>query len=227
MVFVRIRQNNQWKDIRPKIYHNKKWQEAKTRIRQNGKWVDLVPPYVPTQRQTTWSATWTGGYWSEVHNNVLKPWTAVWSPDYPVQGSYNPFHDTWDWGNEGGMIGFDDGNIRWMLSGARIDKVEVYLYSEHWAYQNGGQAVIGTHNHRGGRPGRFSEANHGVARARYTTRKQGQWITLPNWVGDNFKNNLLSGITVKADGTNIFQYGVFARARDGWKAPKLRITYTK
>ena len=124
------------------------------------------------------------------------------------------------------MAGFDDANIRATLAGARIERVELYLHSLHWAYMSGGTAVIGLHNARGWQE-RFSEVNHGVARVRYYRRDQGQWITLPNWVGDNLRDNLITGITTNADNNSLWQYGIFAGVGDSWKRPKLRITYWK
>lgn len=188
------------------------------------------------RRTHTWNATWSQSYWSNnvrngAYNNKHKgEWRVSWGPNRPVQGSY--YHpreywvDNWDYGNEGGMIGFDDGNMRWELSGSRIIRVQLYLHSLHSWYWNGGEAVVGTHNCRGWQ-GWFNERDHGIARRRYTTRDQGQWIDLPTWVGDGLRDNWLSGITTKADGNAGRQYMVFGGSGDGWKAPKLCITYDK
>lgn len=226
---VKFRKNGQWVD--GKVYYRKngQWVKGKVNFRKNGQWVGEEPPkpaYVPSQHTKVWDATWTAGYWSW---GAAKGWSAKVSPNKPIQGCYvtDPARawDQYDRGDEGGMIGFDDGDIRRTLSGARIDRIEVYLYAEHWYYYNGGTAIIGTHN-AGGWQSHFSEANHGVVR-RAMGRQQGMWIQLPNWVGDNFKNNLLKGITVKAGTTNHSYYGYFSGTNDGNRKPKLRITYTK
>lgn len=236
MVFARIRKGGKWEDIRPKVYSGGKWVDAHTRVRVNGQWVDLEKPkseskpaYVPQVHVGTWWATWSEGYWGRHQNFVSHAhYNSKINRNYPVQGNYVPSSDSflgWD-GIEGGMIGFDDGNIRSALKGAKINKIEIYLVSYHWYNWSGGTAVIGTHNTRGWTD-RFQESNHGVARQRYTSRVQGHWITLPNWVGDNFRDNLLSGITVYADNTSKDQYGYFAGSLSGGDAPRLRITYTK
>ena len=202
-----------------RIWDGHDWQHGKARSWDGHNWINLLEE----RHVTTWDATWTQGYWSwnesKGHQGYL-----VWDGNYPLQGSYQPFMDRWDLGNAHGMIGFDDAGIRNALNGARIERVEVFLFYEHWGYYAGGQAVVGTHNARGWQS-RFSEANHGVVRARYYGRHTGQWLTLPNWVGDNFRDNLLSGITLSADGTSLWQYGVAAGTNQGWKKPKLRITY--
>lgn len=203
-----------------RMYDGHNWQPGKMRLYDGRNWITALE----SRHVTTWEATWTQGYWSWGNAKGNERWL-VWSGNYPLQGCYQPFYDKYDRGNAGGMIGFDDGNIRQALAGARIEKVEVFLYYEHWAYDAGGEAVVGTHNGRGWQ-GRFSEANHGVCHARYYGRHTGQWLTLPNWVGDNFRDNLLSGITVHADNNNLWQYGVVAGTNCGWKKPKLRITYS-
>lgn len=225
---VKFRKNGQWVD--GKVYYRKngQWVKGKVNFRKNGQWVGEEPPkpaYVPSQHTKVWDATWTAGYWSSVHGNVAKGWSALVSPNKPVQGCYRPYHDSYDWGSEGGMIGFDDGDIRRTLSGARIDRIEVYLYAEHWMYFSGGTAVIGTHNASGWQS-HFSEANHSVA-TRAMGRHQGMWIQLPNWVGDNFRDNKLKGITTQPNNTNGVYYGYFSGTNDGDRKPKLRITYTK
>lgn len=230
MVFARIRKNGKWEDIRPKVYSGGKWVDAHTRVRVNGKWVELEkpkPPYVPQVHVGTWGATWTGGYWSSVHNNALKYNTAVWGPSWLSSGCYSPDHDYFDPGIESGMAGFDDGNIRWVLQGASIEKVELYLYAKHSYFWAGGTAVIGVHNARGGRPHNWWENAHGVARARYSGRGQGQWITLPNWVGNDLRDNKITGITTHADNKNHDQYMIFSGTNEWNNRPQLRITYKK
>lgn len=202
-----------------RMYDGHNWQPGKMRLYDGHNWINALE----SRHVTTWEATWSQGYWSWGAPKGNQGYL-LWKGNHPLQGCYQPFYDRYDRGNAGGMIGFDDANIRAQLAGARIEKVEFYAYYEHWAYYAGGEAVIGTHNNRGW-AGRFWESNHGVARARYYGRHQGQWITLPNWVGDNFRDNKLCGITIHADNNNLWQYGVMAGTNDGWKKPKLRITY--
>ena len=231
MVFARIRKGGKWEDVHPKVYSGGKWVDAHTRVRVNGKWVELEkpkPPYVPQVHVGTWWATWSEGYWGWRQNNVAHThYNSLVEHTRLTQGNYEPFHDQFlrD-GREGGMFGIDDGNLRATLKGANIKKVEVYLHSLHWAYQNGGEAVVGAHNARGWQ-NQFSEVHHGLAHVRYTARNQGQWITLPTWVGNDLRDNKLAGITVYSDNTNLWQYGYFAGMNDGGLRPRIRITYEK
>lgn len=234
MVFARIRKGGKWEDIRPKVYSGGKWVDAHTRVRVNEQWVDLEEPksetkpaYVPQKRVATWGATWTGGYWSANIGNRLKYNTAKWGPVWLSQGVYSPDHDQFDRGIESGMVGFDDGNIRATLGGAKIVKVELYLHLKHCWYSNGTTAVIGVHNARGGRPSTWWETSHGVARARYYGIESGQWITLPNWVGNDLRDNKITGITTHADNYDHWQYAIFY-GTNAWNIrPQLRITYEK
>lgn len=203
-----------------RMWNGSSWQRPKARIWNGHDWVEcLEERHVDVFTTTGCQAYWSWGQ--------AKGWNALVSPHRPTQGCYIPYHDWYDKGDERSMINFDDGYIRNVLSGARIEKVEVYLYMMHSMYYSGGEAVIGTHNARGWQS-RYQEANFGVARARYYQRGQGQWIQLPNWVGDNFRDNLLSGLTVRAGDTSGYRYLWFAGSDDAdWAKPKLRITYWK
>lgn len=205
-----------------RIWDGGNWQHGKARAWDGHNWINLLEE----RHVTTWEATNSCGYWGADHGRLShNHYNSLWKANHPLQGNYRPYHDGFNNQAEGGMIWFDDGNIRAQLAGARIERVEVFLYAVHSAYYNGGEAVIGTHNARGYRD-RFEEANHSVATARFWGRNQGQWITLPNWVGDNFRDNLLSGITTFGN-ASLWQYIVYAGSNDGWKKPKLRITYVK
>lgn len=214
-----------WEDkhANARIYDgNGGWHMAKTRLWDGHNWI-LVSE---ERHEKVWNATWTQAYWSSKHGFQAKARGWDWRKyNYLYQGNYSPFTDRWDWGDQGGMIGFDDGNIRWELSGARIEAVYVYLYAYHWAWYAGGTARIGTHNASGWQS-RFQEAN-GVVAERNMRRNEGAWIQLPNWVGDNLRDNKLKGLTTHAHTNNNHYYGYFAGANAGWQAPKLKIVYWK
>ena len=219
---INLYDGQNWKKVggsNVRVYDGQNWQNGQMRIYDGQNWSGSLE----SRHVATWEATWTQGYWSWGKAKGNEKYL-VWSGNYPLQGCYQPFYDRYDKGNAGGMIGFDDGNIRSTLSGARIEKVEVYLHYVHWAYKSGGEAVVGTHNCRGWQE-YFWENDHAVCRARYYGRDKGAWLTLPNWVGDNLRDNKLSGITIHADNNNLWQYGVVAGTNCGWKKPKLRITY--
>lgn len=207
-----------------RVWDGHNWSRPHVRLWDGQRWVEGLEE----RRVTTWEATWTNGYWSgEMHGNIAKTGGGyAWGSNTLAQGSYSPYHDHWDWGNEGGMAGFDDGNMRWELAGARIEKVELYLHSKWWGYGSGGEAVIGTHNARGWQK-YFQERDHGVVRQRFYWRGQDMWMQMPNWVGEGLRDNWLAGITTKADNPNLWQYGIFSGTNDGWQKPKIRITYWK
>lgn len=206
-----------------RMWNGSSWQRPKARIWDGHDWVECLEE----RHVDTVDAIQTEGFWSDWHNNIVKThYTPMWDWNHLVAGSYNPYHDRWDGGNEGGMAFWDLGYIQGLLRGARIEKVELFLYADHFGYYSGGEAVVGVHNARGWQE-YFSETTHGVARARYYGRNTSQWIQLPNWVGDGFRDNWIAGITTKADSPNLWQYGVFAGTNEGWKKPKLRFTYWK
>lgn len=222
---LKLFDGNNWVDrhANVKIFDGHNWQYSKAKVRlwDGRNWV-LVSE---ERHETTWNATWSRGYWSDIHGNSAKQPGSLVSYRRPVQGNYSPFHDSWDWGDEGGMIGFDDGNIRSQLSGARIESVWVYLYSLHWYYYSGGEARIGTHN-SSNQPNNFYESNSIVAK-KFMKAGNGYWVQLPNWVGDNFRDGKLRGITVKAHSRDGYYYGYFAGAGEGGRTPKLKIAYWK
>lgn len=229
MAGIRLFDGSKWVTVggdKSRVWDGYKWVSGKSRLWDGYHW-----QLITGQRKVAvFDAVNSGGYWSEKHGNLShNHYNSLWKPNYPVQGSYDPYHDRWESGNysEGGMIYFNDGAIRNELQGAKIEKVEVYLFAVWSGFNNGGQAVIGCHNFRGNWSDKFQEINHGVAKARFYKRNQGQWITLPNWVGDNFRDNKLAGITTKGDGGQLWQYLVYAGSNYGWQKPKLRFTYTK
>lgn len=221
---IKLWDGSKWvqKNDAVRIWNGNSWQKAKVKLwTAQGEGFRTVSE---TRYQKTWEATWTQGYWG---SGASKPNYRLSVANRLMQGRYGePWSQEWEGGIQGGMMGFDDNDIRNSLSGAAIEKVELYLHSQHWWYYAGGTAIIGCHNARGWQ-GWFQEINYNVARQRYTTRDQGFWITLPNWVGDNFRDNKLAGITTHANSSDPWYYGYFHGTNDGWKKPKLRITYRK
>lgn len=207
------------------MWNGSGWVKGRVRIFDGDKWHDI--PGLQKTYTTTWEATWSEGYWGSDHSNIAHThYNSLWRHDRLAQGDYQPFHDNFNKSIEHGMVGFDDANMRSQLAGSTILKTELYLHSLHWAYTSGGLAVIGTHNARGWQE-YFSENWHGIIRVNYYKRDQGQWITLPNWVGEYIRDNKVAGITTSADNGSLKEYGIFAGLWDGWKKPKIRITYRK
>lgn len=228
MPFVKYRgANGEWIKLgggNVRVSNGHTWIPPRARIWDGHNWINCLEE----KHVDEFVATNSGGYWGSDHGNVShNHFNSLWAPNYPLQGNYRPYHDRFSNNGQHGMIYFNDQDIRNHLAGARIERVELFLYAVHSAYFNGGEAVIGTHNFRGGWSDVFQEVNHGVARARFYGRNTSQWIVLPNWVGDNLRDNLISGITTNGENASLWQYIVFAGTNQGWKAPKLRITYVK
>lgn len=204
-------------NVRVSNGHN--WIPPRARIWTGSEWKNLLDD----RHVDTWECTGVQSFWSW---GAAKGWSALVRPDRPTQGCYRPYHDSYDWGDESAQIYFDWGNIQNTLRGAKIEKVEIYMHCLHSMNYNGGQGVFGLHNAPGWQS-KYSETNFGVARAWYNRRDQGQWITLPNWVGDNFRDGSVKGITCRAGDTAGVRYLWYAGSADGWKKPKIRITYWK
>lgn len=113
-----------------------------------------------------------------------------------------------------------------VLAGARIDKMELFLYANHWYYASGGDAVIGTHGTRY----RASWANNprispALKVETAWPRGAGRWCDISLW-GDGFKSGYDRGIVLgPSGGTNLRYYGRFD-GQAGQK-PIIRVWYTK
>lgn len=131
-----------------------------------------------------------------------------------------------DLGRQRSMIGFNHSDIRSKLSGAKIEKVELYLRSKHFHNTSGGYAVIGRHNSSTVKPTSFSETANNVKSEQFTKRDQEKWITLPNSVGETLRDNKTKGLTLYANTDSLKRYGYFYGMGNG-SEPQIRITYKK
>lgn len=187
---------------------------------------------------------WDGSKWVSIgEQSYVKEWTATWHKSYignntqlPPnrykqqmihQGRYgNP--DTGYYGDLGiqkGIIGFNATDMRNNLAGAKIQKVELFLRSAHFWYYSGGIASIGYHNFDSA-PWTFSSSRNSVKEVKYTTRDQGQWITLPNEFGELVRDNKVRGLTLFRNTTSPNYYGYFYGVGTS-NPPKIRISYVK
>lgn len=167
-----------------------------------------------------------------------KTWTATWTRGYNGGGaqiSAGANHDQGYWsgtnGNTKAAIGFNDVDIRQKLNGvanADILKVEVYLYYNHWYYNSGGTAIIGTHSDRGipgswdAIAGKQTDQN----RSANWPKPGGRWVDVTG-MGPGFKSGSNTGFLI-GPGPNTSKefYGTFNGASQN-NPPKLRITYKK
>jgi hypothetical protein len=165
---------------------------------------------------TTWQATWSASY--DGSNAYLS-----YLGNTCYQGSY----DGSSGNNRRSQIGFDSASITSALSGATILGCSIRLYAQHWYWNAGGTAVIGSHSNAS-RPASFTGAT--------TNRIQSSgWpkpgvrsvdlmgIGLP-W---EFQSGAAKGITLGPPSSlNYEYYGYFAGAGMDWD-PQLTITYQK
>ncbi|MGZ4745612.1 MAG: hypothetical protein ACXVYY_00880 [Oryzihumus sp.] len=157
--------------------------------------------------------------------------TANWTQSFRGNGSLRT--DTTDAvqgyysanGDQRALIGFP--SVTSMLSGAKVNKVEVYLYANNWWYNSGGTAIIGTHANASP-PGYFVNATPDRVQSASWPKPGGRWVTLPSSAWDQFRTGAARGICVgPSGGTNLTYYGRFNGAGASSYKPLLRITYTK
>lgn len=127
------------------------------------------------------------------------------------------------------MIGLPYATIASNITGATVNKVELYLYSSYWALNAGGTACIGTHN-VAGTPTSYSFATRDdVDQA--MKKPQGLWITLPTSVAANILAGTVKGLVLDArashPGTSNFGNFNDLTATDVTTQPAFRVTYTK
>lgn len=169
----------------------------------------------------------TGGGTSQPPTRTYtKTYAASWSGSYANRSGYNAYYGnscmqgyySSNNGIQSSLIGFPT-QLTTDLSGAVIQKAEVYLYFEHWYYAAGGTAVIRAHSHAS-RPARFSCDSE--AKSVSWSRNQGKWVDITAV----FDSTRWRGIALDPNSTSRTSYGR-ARGVGQTYAPKLRVTFTK
>lgn len=171
-----------------------------------------APPAVTTYTRT-YSATW---YQTYSEDNTQKSDTTA------NQGRYSSSD-----GNQRSLIGFDYADMRSDLAGSTINKVTFTAYAEHWYYNNGGTAVLGTHNYTSepstwadSRVAQNGQQSSGWPRAAKRT------VTLANSVGNGIRDGSITGIAFgPAPSSDLIYYGKFTGF--GSNRPSITITFTK
>lgn len=172
-----------------------------------------TPPPAVTTYTRTYSATWyqtyteSGGQRTDTTAN---------------QGRLDS-----QYGNQRSLIGFDYATIRSDLAGSTISKITLTAYAEHWWYNSGGTAVIGTHNYTS-KPSSWSDSR--VNQDRQTSanwpRSAKRTVTLSNTIGNEFRDGGTTGIAFgPGNSTDVIYYGKFSGS--GSNRPSITITYTK
>lgn len=171
-----------------------------------------VPPQTYTK---TWTASWTEQYQGDNSAN------SYYGSDTAVQGYYSSNN-----GNQRSLIGFPSTIASTLSDTATINKVEVYLYFNHWYYNSGGTAVIGVHGHTSA-PGTFSGTDNVVQSGNWP-KPGGRWVTLPSAYWNGWRNGTYRGIVLgPGPSTSKTYYGKANGSGASSSKPQLRIKYTQ
>ncbi|MGP4048285.1 hypothetical protein [Streptomyces sp. 2A115] len=155
-----------------------------------------------------------------------KTYNATWSGSYAARGSYNSYFGNSCYqgyysstnGMQASLIGFSSA-LGTDLSGATIQKAEVYLYFDHWYNNSGGKAVIKAHKHTS-RPSTFS--CDAESKTVTWAKNEGKWVDITSV----FDSTTWRGIALDPNTSGLTYYGR-ARGYGQTNPPKLRVTYTK
>jgi hypothetical protein len=174
----------------------------------------------------------TGGAAVTATKTYTKTYNAVWSRRYGNAGYtdgtvYQGYYSS-TWGTQKSMIYFGTQPFTDMGSTAKVSKVEIYLYNNHWYYNGGGTAHIGAFT------GTTEPTSFGGSGVNLTVSSwpvgAGKWVTLPSsWNSTWNATTPYRGITLGADlgsSTDKTYYGYFSGVGDS-HPPQLKITYTK
>lgn len=111
------------------------------------------------------------------------------------------------------------------LSGATVQKIEVYAYANHWYYNAGGTALIKVHGYSAP-PGSSPSMTTAVSSASWP-KPGGRWVTLPSSLYAGFKSGTYKGFGFgPSGGSNLQYYGRFNGDGQPYE-PRIRVTYTK
>lgn len=155
-----------------------------------------------------------------------KTYSATWSGSYTNRGSYNSYYGNSCYqgyysstnGMQASLIGFSSA-LGTDLSGATIQKAEVYLYFDHWYNNSGGKAVIKAHKHTS-RPSTFS--CDAESKTVSWAKNEGKWVDITSV----FDSTTWRGIALDPNTSGLTYYGR-ARGYGQTNPPKLRVTFTK
>lgn len=154
--------------------------------------VDPAP--IVTRQTQTWDAASYGG---DTRGDL------VYQGTYPGVGN-----------RYGGWVFYPA--MRGALSGATIEKFEVYLVNYHWYYGSGGTAVL--YPNDGSYKGILGS---GTTSANWP-RGAGRWVTVPSSWHAGIANGTYRGVSVYTSNTGLTYYGQFKGG-----PTKFRVTYRK
>jgi hypothetical protein len=166
-----------------------------------------------------------------------KTYSCTWSGTYRSNGDYSSSHGSTmvqgdsgsdSWLNDArSLCGFDSAAIRRDLSGATIKSCYITLYANHWYWNDGGTARIGTHDYAS-RPSSWSGGRVDEQRVSSSNwPKPGKRkVSLGTTIGNEFKSGASKGIAIGPTSGSKTQYGRF-NGNGQSSEPVLTITYVK
>jgi hypothetical protein len=165
----------------------------------------------------TYSCTWSGTYrsnndYSSSHGNTM------------VQGDSGA--DNW-LNDARSLMGFNYSQIMSDTRGATIKACYITLNANHWYWNDGGTARIGTHNYTS-RPGKASSSRYSEQRVSSANwPKPGKRrVSLGTTIGSEFKSGVTKGLMLGPTDGSKRQYGKFSGNGQS-SEPVLTIVYVK
>ncbi|MEU9238579.1 hypothetical protein [Streptomyces sp. NPDC048385] len=185
-------------------------------------YVEDVGPYLPE----TGVYNVGGGTTTPPKKTYTKTYAASWSGSYANRGAYNSYYGNQCLqgyysstnGMQASLIGFP-ASLGTDLSGATIQKAEVFLYFDHWYYNSGGKAVIKAHKFTS-RPSTFSSDSESQTIS--WGKNVGKWVDITAV----FDSTSWRGIALDPNNSDLNYYGR-AQGVGQTYPPQLRVTYTK
>lgn len=171
-----------------------------------------APGTIPTTRQTTYSALWSGVYDG---SNTRRETDQLYF-------GLNPGDSI---GQQKSLIGFDYPTIAADLAGATIQTVELFLAVTDMPYVDNGTVRIGLHNNTS-RPDSYINIYKTFTNALSYAKIEAGWRQITNELATGIVLGVVKGVLIDQTTTAPEFYGVAAGASESLM-PKVRITYVK
>lgn len=196
-----------WKSPNVQRYNGANWIKAIAKRFDGSNWVQLNNETKKVTLVTTWTQVYNQNNAKITFENSNRLCQGNYTTGYGYQGIHR------------NLVGFDTSS----LIGKSIKSVRVYVYSTHWWYNAGGTLFLGYHGHSA-KPNTFSHLAYAKKTQNYTTRVQGQWITMPSDFAKGIGTGAIRGFSIFNNDNTLARYGKF----NGFgmaNAPKMEVTY--
>lgn len=166
-----------------------------------------------------------------------KTYACTWSASYDGSGNKNTFGGSSrayqgsigdSYGNRRSLLGFDYATIAADLAGSTINACKVTMYAQHWWFNSGGTAIIGTHNQAvGSAPATFGSNTTNRVQSAGWPNPGLRTVDLGTTIGANFRDGTAKGICLGPGPSSSQTYYGFLSGAGATNPPYLTITYTK